>query len=152
MINVRLATGNAQHVWGLLLIASNATTKATLWVLLPYVPAPKVSFKSTLNVFVSLDNLDNSNLACHENCATCMDVTNFNCPVCDTKAYLFGTGLCLGSCPYGYKEDQVYHLCHFDTKKLTQPKLMLDYLNFNCTSRQYTVPESGVCSSCDSSC
>jgi len=52
MINVRLATGNAQHVWGLLLTASNATTKATLWVLLPYVPAPKVSFKSTLNVFL----------------------------------------------------------------------------------------------------
>lgn len=65
-------------------------------------------------------------LPCHPNCAQCSDTTNFNCPVCDTSAYQFGSGLCLSSCPYGYKEDKVYHLCHFDTDKLTQPKLMLE--------------------------
>lgn len=90
---------------------------------------------------------------CHENCATCDDTTNFNCPVCDTAAYMFGSGLCLKACPYGYKEDQTYHLCHFDTTKLTQPQLQLPYLNFNCTSNQYiAMSGKGICSACDSSC
>lgn len=46
----------------------------------------------------------------------------------------------------------MYHLCHFDTKKLTEPKLMLNYMNFNCTSDQYTAAKSGICSQCDASC
>lgn len=96
--------------------------------------------------------MGNQCLPCHPNCATCLDTTNFNCPVCDTKAYLFGSGLCLGSCPYGYKEDLVYHMCHFDTNKLTKPQLQLSYMNLNCSSAQYTAGNAGICSSCDSSC
>ncbi len=72
--------------------------------------------------------------------------------MCDTKAYLYGSGLCVSSCPYGFMEEPKYHLCHLATEELTKPVMMLNYLNMNCTSSEYTVGSSGVCSSCHSSC
>eukprot|EP00347_Sterkiella_histriomuscorum_P023935 403332874 len=88
--------------------------------------------------------------ACHSNCATCLDTTNSNCPVCSATAYLYAGKSCLSECPYGYLKDSIYHLCHFQTQKLIQPINQLDYLNKNCDDNQYAT--GAVCSSCHSTC
>jgi len=56
-------------------------------------------------------------MECDKRCATCTDILNLNCDMCNEGAYKVYKGKCEYKCPENYVKDNDNKICNFDKTK-----------------------------------